>query len=337
MQKLLVKKSDTITISVYTDDKEQLRKINGESDKERFHFILEHYLQTGELPQTDQDWKLFLRDKIEKEAAYNRLKKHPEDAPFMYEKFTDLQSFIKELCHPLNPIQIPEVGEKMSPIFEFHDIQSELSRLQTERASVTQELEKVKAYLKKREKDLVALEEGIPEKEKYRDELENIVANLRSDPGYERINNFVSGVQKFLDSVYNDKGQKEDERYLNRDKFLVLDNLRMEIPGLFDYMKSDKWFTESRVDEMSRAVMDQLEKLKKENRINAANDIGSNDEKVRKILQDTMEGLERIRKGPLDRQERDWMENNISQALAIMELNKTRRDAILRREQSQKS
>ena len=153
-------------------------------------------------------------------------------------------------------------------------------------------------------------------------------------PGYLKVTDFISGIREFLGAIYNEKGKNENERYLNRDKFVILQNFRKDIPDLMQYLESDDFYTQSRVDEARKKNMELMEQVAKSNQEYVANYLGKNSEKIGAIISDVLKDLTELGKGPIPSEDRKWMESRLGDAMVLINTNQSRANNILRRKNS---
>ena len=224
-------------------------------------------------------------------------------------------------------IQITGLEEKIS------GLNSEISRLESEKTKLSQEIGKINADRKGYEKKLLEIVDGMPEKEKERDTLEKTIANLRGDPGYKKLIAIMDSIQKFFDSINDERGKLDNERHLNRDKFLMLQEFRKEIPDFLSYLESDDFFTQSRLDDERKKLMDEMKKIAESNQFYVDNDLGRNNEKIGMIISGILEKFGENPRTGIPVQERNWIESNMADAMSLLSLNESRSSAIKRRKE----
>lgn len=271
----------------------------------------------------------------------NSLKGNPSNVDIikaMYTEYEDpkARELLKRMSNPLDAdIYLRFVEEGLKDTVKLTSLKEEINQLETEKNRISseimrlsQDIQKIKTEHDRKEKELEAILDGIPSKEKELQEMENTIANLRGDEGFARIDSFIKSVQNFIDRVMKDKGTAENERYVNKENFALMQNIYSEISRLLEYLKSEKWFSEARVDEKIKEQMNRIEEIKKENELYSQNHIRKNEEKALKIISNVMNKLSEIRKGPLDSMSRQFVESNLIDILQLLELNKTRADNI---------
>lgn len=261
----------------------------------------------------------------------------------LYNEYDDrTKAILMRMGNPLNAdLYFDYVGNALKDVVKITTLESrieelkqEMSRLDTEKAGIQKDLAAIKVTHKEKEKELVELLDGIPQKQAERDRLEKYIANLRGDPGYLKVTDFISGIQQFLDAIYSEKGKIENERYLNRDKFVILQNLRKDIPDLVRYLESDNFYTQSRLDEERKKNMELMEQVAKSNQEYVANDLGKNNKEIGTIISEVLKDLAELGKGPIPSEDRKWMESKLTDAMVLINTNQSRANNILRRKNS---
>lgn len=348
-----------ISIRVNENDLKMLEKNNIRMNHETFHQAVNFLIQpkTLELQMEEKipDFRLtgVIKDHRKFFNYVQGLEDHAKNVDIvkaLYSEYPDdkTRTLLMRMANPLDAdLYLDYVNKALQEHIQIRDLEKEIqgkkqeiedlkksmadeiSKLQNSKTAITQELSRIEYHMKNREKELEKLEDGIPEKEKYRDELDRTLANLRGDPGFEKVNALLTSVQKFLGAIYTDKGDAENERYINRDKFAILEQLRSNIPDLFEYLKSEKWITQSRVDDESRKRLEELARLKHENESIAKSDIGKGISTAKDILDNIRSTI--LDYEFLDKRTKTWVDSNLNDAFNILDMAESRKNNLLRK------
>jgi hypothetical protein len=220
------------------------------------------------------DWlnndSFLLESKADMKQVYMYLKNKPESAKFIYKKYPDLRETIKEICDPDNPLFLSKVKDSLSELIDFDIEKVSLEDIRNEVKKQSIDLDRLKAEIKDEEKqyDQIALE--IDRKKAELENLDRLSGNIRSDPGLERINDYITDAKAIMETIEK-KGDEyfiahithpEAQITMSKDQFLHVKSLINNADELKKYLESNDFLSSEYLDENRKKIKEQMEKEK---------------------------------------------------------------------------
>ena len=202
--------------------------------------------------------------------VYMFLKKNPGSAKFIYKKYKPLQSVIKELCDPENPLYLDGVKKSLEGIVQIEDSKENIQKLKQELASNRIEVEKLEKEIAERTKELDETEEMLETKKKELEDLQRARSNVKADPGLERIKAFIDEYRKLTEAIEEKRKDKlktnpmETSLWINRetlDHMALLQKMAKELMG---YIETDDFLSPENLDAYHKELQEKLRKEKED-------------------------------------------------------------------------
>jgi vacuolar-type H+-ATPase subunit I/STV1 len=210
----------------------------------------------------------YLSDMDRKLDAY--LRKNPKTAEFIYRKYQENHSLMKDICDPIpgNPLYVKEVADLLSGYFQYEDIKSEASRLKSEIPKIREDVSSLKEERTTLEKETDELSKVLDTKKKELDELEKSVINIREDVGYKMVMDFIHSVKATMDPILNISQFHPEAsdlilgtRTLNKETVRNIAVILKTSSELEAYLKTEDFLSGSKLDEVKAELRNARESL----------------------------------------------------------------------------
>lgn len=133
--------------------------------------------------------------------VYSFMKRNPSSAKFIFKKYKALQPTIRELCDPDNPLYLDGVKKSLEGIVQIEDAKDDLKSLQERIGFLGRERDKLQATVDEKVKEYEDLEEKISIIRKEEESINRQKANIRTDPGLEKINSVFDSLLKITQAI----------------------------------------------------------------------------------------------------------------------------------------
>ncbi|MGP6207690.1 hypothetical protein ACNF42_06670 [Cuniculiplasma sp. SKW3] len=222
------------------------------------------------------DWlnddAFLLSTEADMKQVYMYLKTKPEAAKFIFRKYADLRETIKEICDPDNPLFLPKVKENLSDLIEFEESKENLEEIRSQINKYSLDLDRLKEEISENEKAFDEIESELKAKIKEKDELDRLSANIRADPGLEKISSYISQTKTILETIIkkSEKYQKEHpflpevEIDLTRDQIMNIKGMVKGADELKTYIESNDFLSNDYLDEERKKIRELIEKEKEQ-------------------------------------------------------------------------
>ena len=207
---------------------------------------------------------LYSSDMDKKLDAY--LRKNPKSAEFIYRKYQENHSIMKDICDPIpgNPLYVKEVADLLSGYFQYDDIKVEVSRLKSERLRLQDDVSAFKEERTTLEKESNDLSKNLETAKKELDELQKSVINIREDRGYKMIMEFIHSVSATMESIISKPEVTEmilGTRTIDKEKVKSIASILKASGELESYLKTEDFLSGSKLDETKEELRKARESL----------------------------------------------------------------------------
>ncbi|MGP6294497.1 coiled-coil domain-containing protein [Caldiplasma sukawensis] len=137
--------------------------------------------------------------KATNEEIYDYLRDNPQACRFIYKKYKENQDFIKELCDPENPLYLKDVADNLMELYQISEMKENLEQIRSEIKKYSIDLDRLKQEIRENEKEYDELESELRTKKKELEDMSKESANIRSDPGLEKINDLLYRLKLIID------------------------------------------------------------------------------------------------------------------------------------------
>ena len=233
--------------------------------------------------------------------VYIYMKKNPGSAKFIYRKYRPLQSVIKELCDPENPLYLDGVKKALDGIVELESDKENAERLKAEIAKENHEIELLKQEIEQAKGEYDTIYENLEQIKKESDEYNTKRSNIRTDAGLELIQKNSSDVGEFLTAILGkwDLYFKEHPTslgmQLDKGELNYMDLLNRNLKDMVERIHSDDFLSPESLDKYHQELLEKV-KAEKENSLHEMDAfIAYNPKKVlAKILDNTVNAMKKI-------------------------------------------
>ena len=216
-------------------------------------------------------WLLGRNPKIEQ--VYEYLVKKPESAKFIYNKYPEHQTVIKELCDPANPLYIDGVKKELEGIVVIETTKDFMAKLEEENkklkekiARATDEYSKLDAEIKEKTVEWNEWQDKLEEIEKRRDEIDREVGNLTEPEILKKIKSFNTSFTALVKSIF-ERIPKSDEVFdilksdikLTSDQKNTLKLLSEQAEEINKMLKEEDFLSEYKLSEKRQKLKEQIE------------------------------------------------------------------------------
>ncbi len=218
---------------------------------------------------------IFDNNDINKEL-YEYIKSNPKSSRFIYKKYKDNQSFIRELCDPDNPIYLREVAENLRDIFDYKEMEIDLEKLRKHIYESQIEKDKIDDELREMKNNYDEIEENLKKIKTELSDFERQKSNIRTDVALEKINGVFDSIIKIAQSItskWNEKIKQnplESSLRIERDTINALELIAKSTLETKYIFKTEDFLSPDNLDKYHREQLQKLE-LEKENAMNEMN------------------------------------------------------------------
>lgn len=210
---------------------------------------------------------LYSSDMDRKLDAY--LRKNPKSAEFIYRKYQENHSLMKDICDPIpgNPLYVKEVADLLSEYFQYEDIRIEASRLKSEIPKLKEDVSSFKEERTTLEKETDELSKALESAKKELEETQKQLINVHTQSGIDKIMQFINAVQTTTNAIlYTDSWSElqGNFRSLDREKIMKMEELFKTSNEVGTYMKSKDFISQNNIDTEQQKLMDEHEQVKSE-------------------------------------------------------------------------
>ncbi len=210
--------------------------------------------------------------KADNEEIYDYLKINPKASRFIFKKYRENQEFIKELCDPENSLYLKDVADNLSELYQISEIKDNLEQIRNDYNKYSIDIDRLKEEIKENEKEY---DEVYDQLQKIKTELQDMSkksANIRSDPGLEKINGLLYRIKLIIYTLENKAQQSQKEHPFNPDISIIisvdqkenLKTLSKEINDLKTYLSSNDFLSPDYLDEQRKKIKEQIDKEKEQ-------------------------------------------------------------------------
>ncbi len=205
---------------------------------------------------------LYSSDMDKKLDAY--LRKNPKSAEFIYRKYQENRSIIKDICNPIpgNPLYVKEVADLLSGYFQYEDIKVEVSRLKSERMNLQDDVSAFKEERDSLKKETDDLSKTLDTKKKELEDIQKQLINIHETTGLDRIMNFIQSVQDTTKTVLSrglGEGFSGNSLILNIDKVMKIEEISRSASELKKYLATEDFLSPIKLDEEKQKALDEYE------------------------------------------------------------------------------
>ena len=214
------------------------------------------------------------------QQIYNFLKLNPNSSKFIYKKYKNNQSFIKELCDQENPFYLQDVAENLSDIYKIQEVKEEYEKIKQDIAYDKDELSKLDEEIQSKVDEYDEIEKRLNDIIKQEEIVNKEKGNIRSDPGLEKIKSTLDSVLKLTDSIltiYREKFKDNPTEVntlgikINKDTITSIELLNRVTNETIQYIQDNDFLSPENLDETRKKLLQQIndEKESAKNEINS--------------------------------------------------------------------
>lgn len=216
-------------------------------------------------------WLLGRNPKIEQ--VYEYLVKKPESAKFIYNKYPEHQTVIKELCDPRNPLYIDGVKKELEGIVAIETTKDYMAKLEEETKKLKEQIANTKGEKSKLDAEIKEVstqwnewQDKLEEIEKRRDEIDREVGNLTEPEILKKIKSFNESFTALVKSIF-ERIPKSDEVFdilksdikLTSDQKNTLKLLSEQSEEINKMLKEEDFLSEYKLSEKRQKLKEQIE------------------------------------------------------------------------------
>ena len=201
------------------------------------------------------------------QQIYNFLKLNPNASKFIYKKYKNNQSFIKELCDKENPFYLQDVAENLSDIYKIQEIKEEYEKIKQDIVYDKDELSKLNKEIQNKVDEYDEVEKRLNDIIKQEEIINKEKGNIRSDPGLEKIKSTLNSVLKLTDSIltiYKEKFKDNPTEVntlgikINKDTITSIELLNRVTNETMAYIQDNDFLSPANLDETRKKLLEQI-------------------------------------------------------------------------------
>ena len=250
------------------------------ADKEQESYYSKVKAENAELKEKvawlDND-SFLLDQNADVKQVYYYLKKNPGSAKFIYRKYRPLQSVIKELCDPENPLYLDGVKTALDGIVEMENDKETAETLKSEINKENHEIELLKQEIEQAKGEYDAIYENLEQIKKESDEYNTKRSNIRTDAGLELIQKNTTNVVEFLTDIlakwkayFKEHGGATLGMQVDNSDFNHMELLNRNLKDMLERIHSTDFLSIESLDAYHKELLEQV-KQEKENALNEMN------------------------------------------------------------------
>ena len=244
------------------------------ADKEQESYYSKVKAENAELKEKvawlDND-SFLLDQNADVKQVYYYLKKNPGSAKFIYRKYRPLQSVIKELCDPENPLYLDGVKTALDGIVEMENDKETAETLKSEINKENHEIELLKQEIEQAKGEYDAIYENLEQIKKESDEYNTKRSNIRTDAGLELIQKNTTNVVEFLTDIlakwkayFKEHGGATLGMQVDNSDFNHMELLNRNLKDMLERIHSTDFLSIESLDAYHKELLEQV-KQEKEN------------------------------------------------------------------------
>ena len=210
-------------------------------------------------------------DTATNDELYVYLKEKPESSQFIYKKYKNNQSFIKELCDPENPIYIEKVAKNLQDVYQYQETIKEYQKTKEEIAYDKNEIEKLNREIEDRLKEYDEIENKINQIKVEEEKFNREKGNIRSDQGLEKIKSTLDSVLKLTESIlakYREKFKENPTEVntlgikISKENITSIELLNRVANETMAYIQDNDFLSPDNLDEIRKKLLEQINEEK---------------------------------------------------------------------------
>ncbi|MGP6221058.1 hypothetical protein [Caldiplasma sukawensis] len=242
------------------------------SQSEFLELVIESYKNSSNIKIDNAETSFLMTTKATNEEIYDYLKCNPNASRFIFKKYKENQDFIKELCDPENPLYLDDVANNLLELYQVSENKENLDQIKSEIQKYSLDLDRLKDEIKENERAFDQIESELRTKKKEKEELDRLSANIRSDPGLEKIEAYISQTKTIMETIMKkgDQYQKEHPFLpditidLTKDQIMNIKGIIKGADELKTYIESNDFISNEYLDENRRKIKEIIEKEKEQ-------------------------------------------------------------------------